>query len=466
MKLRKFTATFLAVLMIAACLPFCVYADETITGETSWTSDVTISTNYTITGTLNIDATVTIPSKYTITVANGGDINIDEGTLIVQGELIIESGGSWDINEDGVVDVDGGCLTTEYGANACYNQGTIIYENDGTSSIWTGTLYHKIGIQGYNYKLTYDDSETYSREDITVTYHFYYLADNDIGATDGSTITGTVYNSIVFPYYGGDDDDTWADYYSSCPTTSVSQTAMTYVWAEDGSALYLYVVPDGDDTDWIDMTRAVLDIDYNDGTSTSMATNRGIYNIYPTTCGTVYIDSYEYEDLVHQYTITLGYYDGYAVVGSGGEMETCVVEYGTQFKFYILINDDYDLSDYYVYVHDYDLSVLYDSIINEDMYATIYDTVLEADAYGYYTITGYVDDYSGTMESSGGVQQDLIIKVGDVQSNDSINLTNGIVGLLQEIFTMIQKIFEFIAGCFTGDYTLSEWSEYWASITS
>ena len=73
---------------------------------------------------------------------------------------------------------------------------------------------------------------------------------------------------------------------------------------------------------------------------------------------------------------------------------------------------------------------------------------MEPDEYGYYDITGRI--VSEGMATDGGVQEDVEIQVMGVSSNKSQAQMSGIVGFIQQIFSIIQEIFSYFMGMFEG----------------
>ena len=54
------------------------------------------------------------------------------------------------------------------------------------------------------------------------------------------------------------------------------------------------------------------------------------------------------------------------------------------------------------------------------------------------------------MATEGGVQEDVEIQVMGVSSNASQAQMSGIVGFIQQIFSVIQEIFSYFMGMFEG----------------
>jgi photosystem II stability/assembly factor-like uncharacterized protein len=79
----------------------------TINTSTTWSTDNEICSAVTIAsgGTLNVQATITMGYNSTITVQNNGLLKIDSGK-IVNGKIIVQSGGSLEVLNGGVIDLN------------------------------------------------------------------------------------------------------------------------------------------------------------------------------------------------------------------------------------------------------------------------------------------------------------------------------------------------------------------------
>ena len=73
---------------------------------------------------------------------------------------------------------------------------------------------------------------------------------------------------------------------------------------------------------------------------------------------------------------------------------------------------------------------------------------MEPDEFGYYEITGPI--LSEGMATAGGVLEDIMIQVMGVSANERQEMVNGLVGFIQEIFSIFKEIFSYFTSIFEG----------------
>ena len=152
-----------------------------------------------------------------------------------------------------------------------------------------------------------------------------------------------------------------------------------------------------------------------------------VFTVVPTNAFKIEVTSTEYDDIVKIFDITLPKTEAYYVITDKNEVERVDVEFGKTLSFRVVLEEEYDKSDYYVYVN------------------SLYQ---EPADFGYYRIAGPLT--SDGFATAGGVQDDLTITVMGVTSNESQEQLSGIVAMLQEIFSIIKEIFSYFTSIFDG----------------
>lgn len=133
----------------------------------------------------------------------------------------------------------------------------------------------------------------------------------------------------------------------------------------------------------------------------------------------------------HDYLTTFPVYlpsgEGYTAYSKTGETGTVKLEYGTPLSFYVEIDEDYDMSQYEVYVYNgYGWTGLDTSTLLGKLEPT------QPDEYGYYHIPAVVGDTT--------------VYVVGVMENETITMLGDVMTMIKNIFEMFSSLFaEFFA---------------------
>ncbi len=416
--MKKTISIILACVMLVACFPLSAMA-ETIVTTATITGDDTYDEDTNITGTVTVTGSLTIASGVTVTIKSGGSLSVTgSGKVINNGTITVAAGGSVVLTANGTGEStaalqNAGTITLAsessafvVGDNAyVYNNGTI----DGIAyATINGKLYHSVNFGNlYSWTGTYDASYvrnflTISGDTFDVDFTVKYVLDKDLESDTGYTDAGNY--SEVFASTGS-------------------------VYVENGTKLYIMIIPEDGVGDWVDTGRMQLNVNNTLVDSyTTVDNSRGVFLITPTgAISSMDIVSKAYKDIVKLFEITLPRTDGYYVTSLDGDIDTCTVQYGTAFSFRVVLSEDYDQSEIVVYADAAEV---------------------EPDEYGYYDITGPIDGDS--IATAGGVQDNFTIRVMGVTSNEARETVSGILSFIQEIFSLIASIFEYFTDLFSG----------------
>ena len=423
--MKKTIAALLACIMIIACFPFTVLAAETITEDDMWKTATTIN------DTITIKASVTVTDVLT----NRGNIIIDGGALIFTGNGRLYNEGTVSVVNKGTLEFKG--LGENENTATLYNAkgGVISFANKTTGSIGEnskafnygdivnreamnvdGTLQHNITIPA-SYTLNFDYRETWNRLETSVKFEVSY-----------------------YMYQPGDTDDA----YTNVEKFKVCSTK-TDVLVHDGDKLFIMITPKikEDNTGiWVDASRIKIKaektihevttvLDTKNPEANRILEYGGVFTVTPSNSFEVEVATKKYKDLVKIFDITLPRTEAYYVITDNNEVDRVDVEFGKTLSFRVVLEEEYDKSDVYVYVN------------------SLYQ---EPADYGYYRISGPL--MSNGFDTTGGVQDDLTITVMGVTSNESQEQLSGIVAMLQEIFSIIKEIFSYFTSIFDGLGTL------------
>lgn len=409
--MKKTIAILLACMMIFACLPVVSFAaditeDGTLSDALVVVSGdkLTVSSVWTLNAplTINEGATLVVEEDGYITIATNGQI-INNGTITVKknGAILSKGAGTGDtlssfINgEKGVVNLNSSSYFCIERGTYAYNKGTI---NNIDRMTINGTLYHWV-VYPQNFSVTYTRTEMWDRTDKTVNFTVEHVNDADLEDELGY-LTASNYGSV--PPSGG--------------------------WCEHGVKEYILITPEDGVGDWVDTGRMQLVVNGTVfDTSERIDNDRGVFTITPVGSMNISILSTNYKDIVKLFEITLPQTDGYYVKSKDGEVGKVTVEYGKTFSFCVVLHEDYDKSDFYAYVNG---------------------VSLEPDEYGYFDITGKIEDYE--MAINGGVQNDITITIMGVSSNASSESMTSLVSFIKQIFETIQSIFGYFTDLFSG----------------
>lgn len=411
--MKKALSLFLACLMLLACVPVMASA-----ANITWADVATDSSTYTIpagdtvtvTGTRTITGALIVEEGANLVIAYGGTLIIaGSGKLVNNGHISVQRGGSLTLsatgdseytaalvnNESGVIDIaiDTFCALGlgSYG----YNRGTI---NNIERMNVKGNLSHLVKIPA-DFSDSYRYTETWDRQDKTVNFDVDY-----------------------FMYQAGSEDLDYLD-----PTKYFGDNK-TEIWVENGNQIFILITPEEGVGDWVDTGRMKLVVNGQMLDSKARIDNdRGVFCITPTSAVAATVYSTQYKDIEKLFEVELPRTDGYYTITKDGDVDVATVEYGKTLSFRVVLAEKYDKSDYYVYVN------------------TLY---LEPDEYGYYDVTGPIT--VDGMSTAGGVQEDVEITVMGVAPNERVEMAEGIIGFIKEIFDVIKSIFEYFIDIFSG----------------
>ena len=411
--MKKAIAILLALIMLLGCAPVMAFAADLtpVTEAGTLTEDFTIqegdklsvSATWTIAADLVVEegATLTIEENGFLTVSGTGRL-YNNGTIIVKknGAILSKGNGTGESDASFYNDTKG-TLTLNNNSYFCvekntyaYNKGTI--ENIDRMTI-NGTLNHYVQYP-QNFNTTYKRTETWNRAELTVDFTVEHV-------NDSALIKELDYLE--------------AENYSAVPEAG---------WCEHGIKEYILITPEDGDGDWVDTGRMQLVVNgtiFN--TNERIDNDRGVFTFTPVGSMNITIYSDRYKDIVKLYDIVLPRTEGYYVQSKDGHVDEVTVEYGKTFSFKVVLNEEFDKSEPYVYVNS--VSIM-------------------PDEFGYFDITGPIVDY--TMEQVGGVQNDISIVVMGVNSNASQEQMSGIVNFVKQIFDTIMSIFSYFGDLFEG----------------
>lgn len=410
--MKKIIAILLACLMLLTCMPVASFAaNSEIATNSMLTSDMTVSKGDTLSVKSDwmISAILTIDEGATLVVEDGGYITISStGQLINNGTIIIKAKGAilskgTGTGENGASFINGakGVVTPNAKSYFCIEDGTYAYNKGTIDNIENmtirGMLYHFVQYPK-SFQVTYRKTEMYTRVDTTVDFTVEHVSDSELDS-DTAYLTASNYKSV--PASGG--------------------------WCEHGVKEYILITPEDGDGDWVDTGRMKLGVNGTVfETEERIDNDRGVFTITPVGSMKIEVLTTGYKEIVKLFTIVLPQTEGYYVKSKDGDVGEVTVEYGKTFSFSVVLNEDYDQSDFYAYVNG---------------------VSLEPDEYGYFDITGEIKDYE--MATAGGVRNDISITIMGVRSNESAENMEGIVGFIKQIFDTIQSIFGYFTDMFS-----------------
>lgn len=401
--------------MLLACIPFTASAAETTWENRQITAATVIGSGETVRvkGVVTSTAQITVNEGAALIIDNAAALVItgDAARLENNGTVTVSNGATLTLTGEG----EGELYSTLYnGANGIINiaangsctlgKGCYAYNYGLISSVdrmtLNGILYNMVTIPE-DFPVEYRYTETWNRTNMTVDFKVeYYMYSENSGDLD--YLNDTLYKS--------DRRD---------------------VPVENGNKIFILITPEEGDGDWVDTGRMKLTVNGQLTSATDRIDNdRGVFCITPTSAVTATIYSTAYKDIEKIFEIELPRTEGYYTITKDGDVDVATVEYGKTLSFRLVLSEDYDKSDYDVYVN------------------TIY---MEPDEYGYYDVTGPIDAYdglNGTMASEGGVQQDLKITVFGIAPNDRVDMMTSIVSFVKEIFDVIREIFSYFLDLF------------------
>lgn len=424
--MKKTIAILVACIMLIACVPLTAYADETVTGVVSWDTEQTIQQNETLTVNGTLTVSVTLKNQGTIVINEGGSITFaGAGRLVNEGTVTVRNGGKITFGGTGkeetgatLYNAKSGMISFGTSATGTVDKGSEGYNygeitNSGALTV-NGKLLHNVTIPG-SFSESYEYYETWNRQPTTVYFDVYY-----------------------YMYQQGDTDDAYSkvENFKKYPCESETNVPVPH-----GEKLFVMIVPriGADGTgEWVDSSRLQL----NAGTNTLDVTTildtesenavrtpeyGAVFTITPSNAMKVDIKSTNYKDIVKIFEVVLPRTEGYYVITDNNDVDRVDVEFGKTLSFRVVLAEEYDKSEPYVYVN------------------SIY---MEPADYGYFRITGPME--SDGFANNGGVQDDLVITVMGVSANERQEQMASLVTFIQEIFSIIEEIFSYFLSIFEG----------------
>lgn len=350
--MKKVLAVLISIVMIACCIPFSVYAADTVAYDTNYTfaasNELISGTTYVVTEGVK----ATVPSDITLYIPTGAVLRVDEGaSLNVLGQIVV---------------LDGGSLYIE---GFLYGAANVTVNGSGSAlaEIRFPALDKTSGLVGSDGKAK-----------IQVSY--------------GSSSNGNIYEdtqgTVVFNAVG-----------SQGASIMAPLNQYIYIKAE-------IVEPDSTFDKFDD---SLMNVYYN---GVGIPYTQGSHHTLLTTSGDVTYSKWTNDDaFLNTFNIYLPTGEGYTVYGREGEQsadgETVKLKYGQSFSFKVEIDPEYDMSAYEVYVYNgYGWSNLDTSTILKDI------APAEVDEYGYYHIDEIKGDH--TIYVVGIVKNETLLMVGDI----------------------------------------------------
>lgn len=376
--MKKVLSVILAVVMLVGCLPFTVFADNTVTFTTSGqftSSDQLLSgTTYVITN----GATMTVPSDLNLNISAGVTLKVDEGaTLDVLGSVTIYGFGT----------------LTAYGK---ISHSDHIFINKDTNGEEDPNAVAKVQ---FRFPDLNDDAIKLA-DKITVSIDFDGIdeSDKNVPAT-GKTILVPLNKEIrvnahiIEPRVDRDKFD------DSLLKLKLNDVGFTYEKGKEaGTGYYSTTATTGGDISYAKWTQ---DVDFLTTKRIVLPSGEG-YEVLP-----------RYPDKVKR-----------------TEDGTIVVKYGEPFSFYVDVDEAYDMSSYEVYIYNgygwLNLDLTADPENPENLSFT--DIAAKPDDNGYYNVPA--------------VTGDLTISVRGILKNSTINLIGNLLETFKNIFNMIKEFFE------------------------
>ncbi len=368
--MKKTLSVVLAVIMALCCFPFAAFADGSVVYDTSaqfTRSDELVSgTTYTI----KSGTTMTVPSGMTLYIPTSATVIVEQGAkLIVNGYITILDGGYLYVygNLKGGGRIGGsGEAYCQYRFPSVASQG--LTKSDGTSRV---EISYAVSENGNAY------------EDLNNALKFTSIPDN--GGDVMVPLNQYIYIKahIIEPV---ENEDKFDD-------------SLLNVYAEG------------------------VGVKFEQGShSTQIGSSADV------TYGTWTTDN----DFLSKFKIYLPTGTGYTVYGRNGEQsaftdKTVTLKYGQSFSFKVEIEDEYDMSQYEVYIYNgygwtgYDTTELLKDI-----------SPAQPDEYGYYNIDC--------------IKGDTTIYVVGVVKNETITLIGDILSMIRSIFETIKGFFEQLFG--------------------
>lgn len=368
--MKKTLSVVLAVIMVLCCFPFAAFADGNVVYDTSaqFTSSNQLESNTTY--TIKSGTTMTVPSDLTLYIPTGATIIVEEGAkLVVNGYITM---------------LDGGYL---------YVYGKLVGGGH-------------IGGPGEAY----------------CEYRFPSLASQGLTKTDGTS-------RVEISYAVSENGNAYEDLADSLKFTAIPDNGGNVMVALN-QYIYIkaHIIEPDESVDKFD--DSLLNV-YAEGVGVNYLQGSHIMQVASSadvTYGTWTTDN----DFLSTFKIYLPTGTGYTVYGRNGEQsaftdKTVTLKYGQSFSFKVEIEDEYDMSQYEVYIYNgygwtgYDTTELLKDI-----------APAEPDEYGYYNIDC--------------VKGDTTIYVIGVVKNETITLIGDILSMIRSIFETIKEFFSQLFG--------------------
>lgn len=328
---------------------------------------------------MSFAAETTVKANETLTIKSGETYTVKSGdTLYVanKGAIVVEKGGKLVVNGD--------ILT--YTGSDVYIEGTLIGADNISGS---GDVVVEVRFDQLDKYVTTDGA-------VTVSYAF------------ADTVSGDVNKEITYDSLAADKPF----------SVYVPLNSYLFIKAEVGK----------DEEDQLGHNK-YDDSLYNVYMNGSVVTfGDGNHYVQLTTGADITYDKWKgYNAYLSTFPVYLPSGDGYTVFTKTGEKDTVKVKYGTPMSFYVEIAEEYDMSQYEVYIYNgYGWTGLDTSTLLGKL------DPAEPDEYGYYHIPAVVGDTT--------------VYVVGVMENETITMLGDIMTMLKNIFEMFSSLLaEFFA---------------------
>ncbi len=433
--MKKTMSVILAALLLVCCLPFSVFAEETIVPADTYAS----AHNYVLN---NANPVYTVEAGKTFTVPEGITLYIDQGaTLEVYGTL----------NAEGSVISRGGKLLlkldTEKGT-----YGKLVQSEDG----------HVGGNDPTNYRA----EVVFSNKNLDE----YTVYEHHIGNVKYTCSKNGSSYADVLAYDPGDDsnanDD--PDYSDATPYAALNYNVPTEVLINQYLTFKMDILDEKGSNKKYDANKLVFK--FND---VNVKNAQNVNQVYVTTAGVISFagsKSWNEDTFLRTFRIYIPSGTGYSVYGINGEVsaetETVRLKYGTDFTFRVDIDSEYSRSEtereiYLINTYQFVPSRYSATLAEMAGAGSDWNDVSFYDTEGKYPCVLKFKDSDGSdgklfIDENGFchipgeyINCECSIAVTGVAKNETITFAAKIVNMLRSIVDQIRDFFEYLATLFT-----------------
>lgn len=373
--MKKILAVVLGILMLVSVLPVAVSGAESYDYTESADFESADDFNANTRTIIKSGAEMTIPDEMEMTIEQGKTVRIEAGaTLIVLGTLTVEKGA--------VLEVKGTVVHSE--RVTVLGSAPVTYKFENTRLKTLGS--HLASV----YAAYSNDGSSYADVSENVTWSSNLVSGGEFTAP----LNSYVYIRTVF----------------NQPTVAGYEKAETAPTVYDNTKLKVYA--DG------------IELEVKQGSRIFQAT----------TAASITYSDWNDTDYLYDYKFYVPDGAGYTVHGTNGETSAygaIKVPAGSDFRFRIEVDGDYDMSKYELYYWE---GYTFDSESGQDKIDNGDAKLLTADSDGYYTISS--------------VYTDNTIYVTGIVSNETIETASSILDILRNALNVIKTFFERIFGLF------------------